>query len=156
MSKPSIEDPADFDSPLFGPLSNDKSPKAGSSNKENKDSIKKEIENNASGSGSDSGNSSSGSSSDESDSESGSRSGSNSETSSSESDDSESNERSERKTASHLDDDSQDTQSTNLSSKRGRPRKSSINDIKQILREMSDDPDLLGLRRSGRAKKRTC
>ncbi|XP_034324831.2 chromodomain-helicase-DNA-binding protein 1 isoform X1 [Magallana gigas] len=153
MSKPSIEDPADFDSPLFGPLSNDKSPKAGSSNKENKDSIKKEIENNASGSGSDSGNSSSGSSSDESDSESGSRSGSNSETSSSESDDSESNERSERKTASHLDDDSQDTQSTNLSSKRGRPRKSSINDIKQILREMSDDPDLLGLRRSGRAKK---
>lgn len=57
LLQPSIEDPADFDSPLFGPLSNDKSPKAGSSNKENKDSIKKEIENNASGSGSDSGNS---------------------------------------------------------------------------------------------------
>ncbi|XP_022330657.2 chromodomain-helicase-DNA-binding protein 1-like isoform X3 [Crassostrea virginica] len=153
MSKPSIEDTADFDSPLFGPLSNDKSPKACSSTKEKKDPVKKEIENNGSGSGSDSGNSSSGSSSDESDSESGSRSGSNSDSSSSESDDSKSDERSERKTVSNLDDDSQDTQSTSLSSKRGRPRKSSINDIKQILREMSDDPDLLGLRRSGRAKK---
>ncbi|XP_062610883.1 chromodomain-helicase-DNA-binding protein 1-like isoform X1 [Saccostrea cucullata] len=150
----SVEDPADFDSPLFGPLSNDKSPKSASSHKDKKDSIKKETDNNVSGSGSDSGNSSSGSSSDDSDSDSGSRSGSNSDSSSSESDDSKSEVKEQNKTLSRIEDtDSQDTQSTTQSAKRGRPRKTSINDIKQILREMSDDPDLLGLRRSGRAKK---
>ncbi|XP_048736383.2 chromodomain-helicase-DNA-binding protein 1-like isoform X3 [Ostrea edulis] len=154
MSKTSIEDPADFDSPLFGPLSNDKSPKSVSSQKDKKESIKKEADNNASGSGSDSGNSSSGSSSDDSDSESGSRSGSDTDSSSLDSDDSKSDNKEQRKTESVLDDtDSQDTQSTTQSTKRGRPRRSSINEIKQILREMSDDPDLLGLRRSGRAKK---
>ncbi|KAK3096752.1 hypothetical protein FSP39_002924 [Pinctada imbricata] len=158
-----IDEPADFDSPLFGPISNEKSPKSSVQRRDRQDSSSKgeHGEGSVKNAAASESENSSGSSSDESDSESGSKSGSGSDSNSgSSSGDGSDNEKSksdshsdgDRNKKPRIDDtDSQDTQQS--TAKRGRPRKSSINEIKQILREMSDAPDLLGLRRSGRAKK---